>query len=600
MATSSRAGARSTPRPEHPRPQFVRDAWTNLNGDWTFALDHGRSGMERGWQQSQGFKQTIRVPFCPESRLSGVGHTDFISRMWYHRVIAIPRRWDGKRVLLHFGAVDFACEAFIDGHSVGTHTGGSASFTFDITSRVKPGGHHQLVLHVQDDLRSGAQPAGKQSAQFASCGCHYTRVTGIWQTVWMEAVAHEGLEQVQILPDLDGGRFVIVPRYHAATRGLRLRARLLDGSRTVDQVTVPAGQNVPCELHVGRKPKAWSPESPFLYDLTFEVLDARGRVVDAVRSYAGLRKVHVENGRVFLNNKPVYLRLVLDQGFYPDGIWTAPRDQDLKRDIQLSMRAGFNGARLHQKVFEERFHYWADRLGYLTWGESASWGLAFGTGHHPMPEGTHVPLEAGGLNFLTEWREIIMRDRNHPSIVAWTPFNETGSGPNPRFHERMHRAAYDLTRDLDPTRPVNDTSGYVHVQTDLWTVHNYEQEPAKLQAQLTPGPEGVWRNNPKREPAYAGQPYIVDEFGGIRWTPPAQRAKLVHGWGYGQEPQDLAAFYRRLEGQVAALLNLPHVAGYCYTQLTDVEQEQNGIYYYDRTSKFDMARIARIFSKEPR
>jgi beta-galactosidase/beta-glucuronidase len=263
------------------------------------------------------------------------------------------------------------------------------------------------------------------------------------------------------------------------------------------------------------------------------------------------------------------------------------------------MQAGFNGARLHQKVFEERFHYWADRLGYLTWGESASWGLSFGSGHKTA-ESAAVPPDAGGLNVLAEWREVVVRDRNHPSIVAWSPFNETGGGPDRAFHDRMHRAAYDLTRDLDPTRPVNDTSGYIHVVTDLWTVHNYEQDPGKLKAQLTPGEAGVWRNVPDREPAYAGQPYIVDEFGGIRWTPPEKRGKLLEGWGYGTAPGDLPEFYSRLEGQVDALLSLEHVAGYCYTQLTDVEQEQNGIYSYDRSRKFDMARISRIFRKEPK
>ncbi len=593
------AGTRGIPRPEHPRPQFMRETWKNLNGTWTFVFDPGQSGMERGLAASRGFDREIRVPFCPESRLSGVAHTDFIGRMWYHREVAIPRAWDGRRILLHFGAVDFACEAFIDGQPVGTHVGGSSSFTFDITAQVQAGKRHHLVLHVQDDTRSGAQAGGKQSVRHASHGCSYTRVTGIWQTVWLEAVAPGGLEQVQVMPDLDGGRFVVVPRYRAVARGLRLRARLFDGKRKVDEVVVPVGQNAACALSAGRKSKAWSPESPFLYDLTFEVLDGGGHVLDLVRSYAGLRKVHVEGGRVYLNNQPRFLRLVLDQGFYPEGIWTAPTDRDLRRDIEMSMRAGFNGARLHQKVFEERFHYWADRLGYLTWGESASWGLVFCSWYHTMPANRHVPFEAGALNFLTEWREVITRDRNHPSIIAWSPFNETGGGYDAAFHDRILRAAYDLTRDLDPTRPVNDTSGYVHVHTDLWTVHNYEQDPEKLRTLLTPGAEGVWRNNPKRETAYGGQPYLVDEFGGIRWTPPDKREKLVAGWGYGQEPRTLEDFYARLKGQVDALLSLKHVAGYCYTQLTDVEQEQNGVYYYDRTRKFDMARIARIFRRDP-
>lgn len=584
------------PRPEYPRPQFVRSDWVNLNGPWTFEFDPGQSGMERGLAVSCGFDRKIIVPFCPESRLSGVGYTDFVNSMWYHRVIEIPRRWVGRNIRLNFGAVDFICEAFVDGRPAGIHYGGSVSFAFDITRFVKPGGRHQLVLHVKDNVRSGAQTCGKQSSLLASHGCHYTRVTGIWQTVWMEAVASCGLESIHVVPDLDGAMIAVTPRYLSLERGLKLCARLLDGKHIVSEVTVAAAQNVPVLLRIGGKLKTWSPDSPFLYGLEFEVRDSSDRMLDAVTSYAGLRKVHVEGNRVFLNNEPLYLRLVLDQGFYPDGIWTAPSDRDLRRDIELALRAGFNGARLHQKVFEERFHYWADRLGYLTWGEAASWGLTFGTGY-PTPDGDRIPIEAGGLNFLTEWREVVMRDRNHPSIIAWSPLNETGGGTSQAFRERMQRTAYELTRDIDPTRPVNDASGHMHVVTDLWTVHNYEQDPAKLKAVLTPGEGGVWRNYPKREPDYTGQPYMVDEFGGICWTPPEKREVSGKGWGYGEAPRDLAEFYSRLEGQVDALLSLGHVVGYCYTQLTDVEQEQNGIYCYDRTCKFDMKRVARIFGK---
>ncbi len=319
-----------------------------------------------------------------------------------------------------------------------------------------------------------------------------------------------------------------------------------------------------------------------MYDLVFEVLDG-DTVIDTVQSYAGLRKIHVEGNRVFLNNEPLYQRLVLDQGFYPDGIWTAPTDEALKHDIELSMAAGFNGARLHQKVFEERFHYWADKLGYLTWGESSSWGL-------------DVKDVVSARNFLAEWREIVTRDRNHPSIIAWTPFNETHDTGDTRQHYRLHSA--QLTRDLDPTRPVNDASGYVHVDTDLWTVHTYIQDPAILRDQLKPHPQyGPFRNYPDREVAYAGQPYLVDEYGGIKWIPREDLVYADNSWGYGDAPQTLEEFYTRLEGLTDVILSYDHIVGYCYTQLTDIEQEQNGIYNYDRSEKFDMARIRRVFER---
>jgi len=361
-----------------------------------------------------------------------------------------------------------------------------------------------------------------------------------------------------------------------------LRATLLDGDTMVSQAEAVAANGLPLILPVENL-KTWSPDSPFLYDLRFEVLDG-DRVLDLVQSYAGMRKVHVEGNQVYLNNEPFYQRLVLDQGFYPDGIWTAPSDAALKQDIELSQRAGFNGARLHQKVFEERFHYWADRLGYLTWGESSSWGI-------------DVKEQVSARNFLSEWREIVVRDRNHPSIVAWTPFNETHDVGDGRQHNRLHVDAYRLTRDLDPTRPVNDASGYVHVLTDLWTVHSYIQDPELLGEQMAMEKGAVMRRFPEFEADYEGQPYIVDEFGGIKWIPNAEQQFTETSWGYGDDPTTLDQFYARLEGQVDVLLGHDHICGFCYTQLTDVEQEQNGVYNYDRTEKFDMARIKAIFSK---
>ena len=571
------------PRPEYPRPQFRREPWINLNGPWTYTFDFGKSGAQRGFASSTGFDDVITVPFCPESPLSGVNHKDFIEMLWYQRALTIPADWAGRRVILHFGAVDYESEVFIDGESVDRHWGGTVSFSYDITAYVTPGGTHNLVVYVRDDVRSGEQPGGKQCPDFKSRGCHYTRTTGIWQTVWLEAVAEYGLRDVQIVPDVDNDRFVVTPRFYALKEGLHFRATLKEGKTVVSQADSVAANGIPLILPVTSQ-KLWSPASPFLYDLTFEVLDD-DTVIDTVQSYAGLRKIHIEGKRLFLNNEPLYLRLVLDQGFYPDGVWTAPTDDALKHDIELSLAAGFNGARLHQKVFEERFHYWADKLGYLTWGESSSWGI-------------DVKDVVSARNFLAEWREIVTRDCNHPSIIAWTPFNETHDTGDKRQHYRLHSDAAQLTRDLDPTRPVNDASGYVHVDTDLWTVHTYQQDPDILRDQLQPHPQhGPFRNHPDREVAYAGQPYIVDEYGGIKWIPRDDLVYAENSWGYGNAPQTLEEFYTRLEGLTDVILSYNHITGYCYTQLTDIEQEQNGIYNYDRSEKFDMARIKAIFTK---
>jgi beta-galactosidase/beta-glucuronidase len=570
------------PRSEHPRPQFVREQWVNLNGPWTYCFDFGKSGMDvtRALFNSQGFDETITVPFCPESELSGVGHTDFIEAMWYHREVSIPADWDGRRVLLHFGGVDYESEIFVDGKSALLHVGGSASFTADITRFVSPGQSHHLVVRVKDELRHpDGQARGKQCSQFKSGGCSYTRTTGIWQTVWLEGAHPQGLQDVHVVPDLDGKRFVVTPRFLEDPCELTLNVEVRAEGRVVANASAVALQGGGLALDLSES-RPWSPSDPFLYDITYTLTTADGDVVESVDSYAGLRKVHIEGQRVYLNNEPLYQRLVLDQGFYPDGIWTAPNDDALKRDILLSMEAGFNGARLHQKVFEERFHYWADKLGYLTWGEYCSWGCD-----------PNKPASTGKM--LAEWRSIVVRDRNHPSIIAWTPFNETSSVSDVTEHTRAHLEAYALTKDLDPTRPVNDASGYVHRMTDLWTVHNYDQNPDILKEKLTPSEDtGVLRNFPKLEADYTGQPYLVDEFGGIKWI-------ADNSWGYGDAPQTLEEFYTRLEGLVAVLLSFDHISGYCYTQLTDVEQEQNGIYNYDRSSKFDIARIRAIFSRLP-
>lgn len=593
------------PRAEYPRPQFERNAWINLNGEWTYSFDFGGSGLEREWFKSTGFDQKIIVPFCPESKLSGVEYKDFINHMWYHRTISIPQDWANKQILLNFGAVYYKSEIYIDGVFAARHFGGTSSFQVDITPYVKAGQTHNLVVYVESDVRSTHQPSGKQNLQFASYGCNYTRTTGIWQTVWMEAVHPEGLQSVQMIPDIDQQQLIIRPRFYKELGG-KLEVTLKDNGKVVSKETVAANSLSTVILPV-KKMKTWSPENPFLYDVELRVIDKAGNVVDEVKSYAGMRKVHIEGKKIYLNNQPYYQRLVLDQGFYPDGIWTAPNDEALKKDIQFSMEAGFNGARLHQKVFEERFYYWADKLGYLTWGEASSWGMDCND------------IETA-RNFITEWTEIVERDRNHPSILIWTPTNEE-FWPDRVQYPRLMQDLYKLTKAIDPTRPFHGTSGGSHIATDIWTVHNYEQDPAKLkellyndgklmeapkwEIQLMPkniGYNGLKYTDQYTFPQYKhDMPYLIDEFGGIKWNPSQQMESAQNtSWGYGEPPHSLEEFYARLEGLVNTVLSLSdHVWGYCYTQLTDVEQEQNGIYYYDRSPKFDMKRIHAIFSKNP-
>lgn len=575
--------AAELPRPEYPRPQFEREAWMNLNGTWSFDFDFGESGKDRNYQNSQDLGKQILVPYCPESKLSGVQHVDFINCMWYQRKISIPSDWNNKKIFLNFGAVDYMAEIYIDGNMIQRHYGGSSSFSVDVTRFVKAGQEHNLVIQVKDDLRSGLQTGGKQCAGYYSGGCSYTRVTGIWQTVWMEAVAENGLKSTVVRSDIDQKQLIITPEFYKES-DYTLEVVLKDGNKTIAKKSVLCTNNSVIVLPV-KNMKLWSPESPFLYDIVYQVKDHDGNVIDEVKSYAGMRKVHIADGKFYLNNEPYFQRLVLDQGYYPDGIWTAPSDEALKNDIILGKNAGFNGARLHQKVFEERYYYWADKLGYITWGESASWVM-------------DVNNELAARNYLSEWSEIVTRDRNHPSLVTWTPLNETW-GSRDGVYTRFVRDIYNITKAIDPTRPVNDASGDDHVVTDIWSVHNYEQDGTKLYEQLKfeEGKEPYRNSRDKKYLAvYEGQPYMVDEFGGIGWMAPEDRKD---SWGYGGLPQTEEEFYARLEGQIKALKDSEHVTGFCYTQLTDVEQEKNGIYYYDRSPKLDMNRIKAIFELIP-
>ncbi|HUU28260.1 MAG TPA: glycoside hydrolase family 2 TIM barrel-domain containing protein [archaeon] len=582
VAFGSVIGSPEVPRPEYPRPQMTRDAWLNLNGPWEFEMDYGVSGEERGLPLGEPFAEPltipkIKVPFCPESELSGIGDKDFMTCIWYKRSFDLPADWPGKRVLLHFGAVDYETKVWVNGELAGTHRGGYSPFTFEITGLVKEK-NNLVVVRAYDDTRSGLQPKGKQCSNYYSTGVHYTRTTGIWQTVWLEAVPQTYLKSFKLYPDIDRGAVTVQAEIEGETDGFALKAKVTAEGRKVGEVMVSARSPAPFDIPL-RERRLWEPGNPFLYDLEF-VLEKDGKQVDLVKSYFGLRKVSIEGSRVLINNRPVFQRLVLDQGFYPDGIYTAPTDDALRMDIELSMAVGFNGARLHQKVFEPRFLYWADRLGYLVWGEYPNWGL-----DHKNPQA----LE----RMLPEWLEVLHRDFNHPSIITWTPFNETPRDQNPELLRNIYR----VTKAVDPTRPAHDTSGYVHVETDIFSVHCYTQDTGKFASFFEPFKTGgkIWQTRPEGDAPYLGQPYIVDEYGGIWWNPGQKDDKA---WGYGERPKSEKEFLDRYRALTETLLFNPRMFGFCYTQLYNIEQEVNGIYTYDRQPKFDAKILKAINSQK--
>ncbi|MBR2374435.1 MAG: beta-glucuronidase [Lentisphaeria bacterium] len=575
----------------HPNPQFARTASINLNGQWSCRFDPGKSGAERKWEQSKGFETAINVPFCPESKLSGIGHTDFIECMWYHRRLSIPAEWRGQSILLHFGGVDYRCSIFVDGHKAGSHTGGASPFTIDITPWAAAGSDHDLVIEVHDDQRSNNQAFGKQSPWYDSKACSYTRTTGIWSTVYMECCNKFHLTRCRIVPDLDNGAFHFTPEYSTCVRNGKFKVIIsAEGREIVSRETIISpGASVSAELP---SPRSWSPDSPFLYDMKFILYDAAGNVADEVYSYAGLRKFHIEDGRFYLNNSPIFLRMVLDQGFYEDGLWTAPNDEALQNDIRLAMQAGFNGARLHQKIFDPRYHYYADQMGFLTFGEFPDWGMGFWRHFTEQPCDVYLSFR----DYFSQWREILEIYMNHPSIIGWTPFNETRSYRDLDEHRRIISDIYRLTRELDPTRPVCDSSGYTHYETDIWSIHHYTQDAETLAEILAAEP--VHAFEPETElPFFNGQPLFVGEYGGVKFIPPGKLPWAGGSWGYGTKTtaEEALACIRSL---TAAIVNSGS-AGFCYTQLTDIEQEQNGIYNYDRTKKFPQKELQSIFRQKP-
>ena len=567
----------SIPRPEYPRPQFVRDSWVNLNGAWEFAIDHGDTGEARGMHlENAQYPLSIQVPFCPESKLSGVEYKDFMSAVWYRRTVTLTDEHCSGRVFIRIGAADYRATVYVNGKKVDTHVGGFSSFGMEITKFITPG-ENTLVIQCQDDTRSGRQPVGKQCHAYASEGCLYTRTTGIWQTVWLEFTSKTYIDSVRIVPD-DINRCVsFAAKIEGCAKDTVIKAQISKDGSVVGGACARPTPGLTNFIADVTDVQMWQPGAPVLYDVTF-TLERNGETVDTVTSYFGFRRIDIRGDRFLINDKAVFQRTVLDQGFYPDGIFTAPSDEALKADIELSMAAGFNGARLHQKVFEERFLYWADKLGYLVWGEHASWGL-------------DITGAEGLANFLPEWMEILKRDVNHPAIIGWCPFNET----NHLQDKRVLRTVWQATKDFDPSRPCIDASGYCHVVTDVYDDHDYDQNPETFRKRyldhydISPNPFN------RTYCPYQGQPFFLSEFGGTWWAPGRE-----DGWGYGNQPKTEEEVITRMEGLFAALLDNPKICGYCYTQLTDVEQEQNGIYTYNRGKKFSDKNYARIRAAQTR
>lgn len=554
-------------RAEHPNPQFKREDWINLNGTWNFDFDFGKSARERRFFEGH-LEKKIEVPFCPESELSGIGYKDFMNAVLYERSFTVPEKWQKSgRTFIHFGAVDYYSEVFVNSKFAGAHRGGYTPFRFDITDLLHEG-ENTVHVYAEDDVRSALVPRGKQSEAYNSIGCDYTRTTGIWQTVYLEHTPDDYIVNFKLFPDFDNNALAFEVKTNSEGK-LSVKTSF-DGKPTGEAEVKTTGF---CRGEVRlTEAHPWEIGKGGLYDLEISFGD------DTVKSYFGLVSARLSGKKFMLNNECVFQRTVLDQGFYPDGIYTAPTEEALIRDILLSQKAGFNGARLHQKVFEPLFLYHADRLGYMVWGEYADWGF------------DHTD-KANTVYFAPQWQEVMERDFNHPSIIGWCPFNESWYRNNKKRAPEVINSIYRMTKLFDPSRPVSDVSGGFHAgATDIYDVHDYAQDPEEFKSHYHDLPEGKVNKVVDAE-GYHGGPMFVSEYGGIG-------LKTEGGWSYGEAPKDSEALMERYKGLTDVLLDNPDIMGFCYTQLYDIEQEVNGLYTYERQPKVDIERIRKINTRK--
>lgn len=572
-------------REEYPRPSFVRDRWLSLNGEWRFDFDDDNNGLKEKWfSDGNRLGQTINVPFAYQSPASGINSQEYHPVVWYARKFTVPEEWENDRILLHFGAVDYEATVWINGILAGQHEGGYVPFHFDITDFLIKG-QNQIVVRVVDEDRIN-QPRGKQTARREPWGCWYTPVTGIWQSVWLEPVAKTRFIDIYLKPDIDAENLAIQYTLSQVEEDLSLEVVVLAEEKLVcqQQLPVPLTQTRWSDTSWNRgvvnisvpSPRLWSPEEPFLYDLILR-LKVNGNVMDEVKTYFGMRKIHTEHGQVYLNNKPYYQRLVLDQGYWPEGIYTAPSMEAIRKDVELTKAMGFNGARKHQKIEDPYYYYFCDKLGLLVWSE--------------MPA-CYEYDEEGAARLRREWTEAVLRDRSHPSIIAWVPINEGWGVDQIRVKKKPEAVAhlmslYYLTRSLDNTRLVVSNDGWQHAKTDMLTIHEYTQDAADLRRRYL-----EFRKNRHKaafsprlpillpEFEYTGMPILVTEFGGVK-----VEEQQVEGWGYGKAAASYEEMLERIRQLVDALLEQDEVVGYCYTQLTDVQQEVNGLLTYDHKPK---------------
>lgn len=587
------------PRPEHPRPDFMRDSFYNLNGAWEFAFDDNNIGLKEGWYKpDHKLDKTITVPFCYQSAASGIGPTDEIhSIMWYRRKFTVPSEMHGRTVLVNFGAVDYEATVYVNGMAVGGHKGGYTPFQLDITPFLTDGENDLCVRVV--DMPDPVQPRGKQYWKQGLFSCLYTASSGIWQTVYLEASSDLRIDYIHVTPDIDKGLAsveILLNRVPDRKVTLSLDVKL-EEKEIRNVVTTTVNRNVTIVIDMDTRdtfyPVAlWSPRNPSLYDLRVQLSDEEIQL-DTVDTYFGMRKVEVRDGVVYLNNDRIYQKLILDQGYWPDTMITPPSDEAIREDLKWTKKLGFNGARKHQKIEDPRYYYWADKMGVLVWGELPS-AFTF----------TDESVE----NLTATMQEFIRRDFNHPSIIVWVPLNESWGVPQIVSNKRQQSTAsmlYYLTKASDGTRICSGNDGWEQMHTDICGLHDYNSTKEVLKKHFADR-DFIEKQTCDGRRAYADgymptgqEAFMVTEYGGIAFANIGLQGELggMETWGYHGKESDVDAFFARYEACTEALTEIPFCQGYCYTQLTDIMQEINGLLMPDRKPKVDVERVYRINQK---
>ena len=581
---------------DYPRPQFVRNNWENLNGTWDFAFDDKNVGEQEKWYESFKSELTIQVPFTYETKMSGICDETRHDNIWYHKTIVV----DGKLLeknnyILHFEGSDFATKLWVNGQYVGCHKGGYARFSFDITNHLHDG-ENELTVKVEDSFDM-QQPRGKQRWMDHNFLCFYVQTTGIWKTVWSEYVPKKSIASVKMTPNLSDACLELEYNVNAPEESF-------DGNLLVEAVVTFKGQliskaltamtgahqrvSVDMKARFDRAYKnsvhTWSPRIPNLYDISFRLLEG-SEVLDEVGSYAAMREIRIDKGNILLNNRILYQRLILDQGYWKDSHLTPPSEEALIEDIDKIVALGYNGLRKHQKTEDERFLYWCDVKGVLVWCEAPS---AYQFSDYAVTE------------FMNEWSEIVKQNYNHPCIITWTPVNESWGVTEiqtNKMQQHFTEAIYYMTKSLDKMRPVIVNDGWVHTISDILTLHDYEACGERFSARYEGHKDEIttrelYFNNDMAAfadgYAYKGQPVLISEFGGIAFSGDDS------GWGYGGKVASKEAFIKRFDSIVTAIKKLPYNCGFCYTQVTDVQQEINGLMDIDRNFKVDPEIIKEI------